>query len=250
MKLEAMDLTIAEVRRIHVKRTILIALVSCGLLACTPGAESAAESENALDAETASTGSPAERPVEAETGLGVPEFPDEPAASTITVPSGTEIVVEISSTLTAAESSADDAFRGVLAAPVEVDGATAFRAGSAVTGRVVSARESGRVQGVARIELTLSSIESGGQTYPVSTASFVAEAATERTEDAQRIGVGAGLGALVGAIAGGGEGAAIGAAIGGGAGTAVVLTDRGDDVVLPAETSIRFLLDESLTVSQ
>ncbi len=237
------------------KRTILIALLSCGLLACTPGAESeVGESENALATGTSPASSDAGSPDDesgeaAGTGLGVPEFPDEPAVPSLTVPSGTEVIVAISSTLSATENSADDVFQGVLSAPIEVDGRTAFPAGSAVRGRVVSAEESGRVQGVARIELTLSSIESGGQTHSVSTAPFVAEAATERTEDAQRIGVGAGLGALIGAIAGGGDGAAIGAAIGGGAGTAVVLTDRGDDVVLPAETAIRFLLDESLTVS-
>lgn len=239
-----------EPKEDYVKRTILVALVSCGLLACTPGAESdAGETENALD-ETSPAASPPDDGVsgESQPGLGVPEFPDEPEASSLTVPGGTEVIVEISRTLSAGESSAGDVFQGVLSAPVEIDGRTAFPAGSLVTGRVVSAQESGRVQGVARIELTLASIESGGQAYTLSTAPFVAEAATERTEDAQRIGVGAGLGALVGAIAGGGDGAAIGAAIGGGAGTAVVLTDRGDDVVLPAETAIRFLLDDSVTV--
>jgi hypothetical protein len=187
------------------------------------------------------------------TGLGVPAFPesDTPAPSAAyTVPSGTELIVEISTTISAADSSANDPFQGVLGAPVQVDGATVFTEGSPVSGRVVSARESGRVEGVARIELTLSSVETGGQSYPISSAPFVAEAATERTGDAQRIGVGAGLGALIGAAIGGGDGAAIGAAIGGGAGTAVVLTDRGDDVVLPAETAIRFLLDEPVSVAR
>lgn len=237
------------------KRTILIAVLSSGLIACTSAVdnEEPEAGESALDASSDEQPSPeANEASDGETGLGVPAFPEEdaPQAVTITIPAETELIVEIARTISAAESSADDPFTGILASPVEVDGTTVLPAGTPVAGRVVSARESGRVQGVASIELTLATVEVGGQTYNVSSAPFVAQAETERTEDAQRIGVGAGLGALVGAIAGGGDGAAIGAAIGGGAGTAVVLTDRGDDVVLPAETAIRFLLDEAVTVTQ
>src|SRR6185369_14464069 len=57
------------------------------------------------------------------------------------------------------------------------------------------------------------------------------------------IGGGAVLGTLLGAIAGGGKGAAIGAAAGAAAGgTAQVLT-RGKEVKIPAESNLRFRLD-------
>ena len=46
------------------------------------------------------------------------------------------------------------------------------------------------------------------------------------------MGIGAGAGAAVGAIAGGGQGAAIGALVGGGAGAAL----RGEAAAIPAET--------------
>ena len=47
------------------------------------------------------------------------------------------------------------------------------------------------------------------------------EAAANRGKDAAKVGVAAGAGAAVGAIAGGGQGAAIGALVGGGAGAAM-----------------------------
>jgi hypothetical protein len=52
-------------------------------------------------------------------------------------------------------------------------------------------------------------------------------------QDAAKIGAGAGLGAIIGAIAGGGKGAAIGAIIGGAVGTGGVLATRGKDISLP-----------------
>ncbi len=46
------------------------------------------------------------------------------------------------------------------------------------------------------------------------------------------MGAGAGIGAIIGAIAGGGKGAAIGAVIGGGLGAGGAITSRGKDVRL------------------
>jgi len=55
---------------------------------------------------------------------------------------------------------------------------------------------------------------------------------SQTRETAKRGGVGAGLGAIIGAIAGGGKGAAIGAIIGGGAGAGSVIVQVRDDVKL------------------
>ena len=53
---------------------------------------------------------------------------------------------------------------------------------------------------------------------------------------------------MLGAIIGGGKGAAIGTAVGGGAGTAVVMSTRGEEVRLPAGTSLTVRLTQPLTV--
>ncbi|MEP6704877.1 MAG: hypothetical protein ABJB34_08735, partial [Acidobacteriota bacterium] len=57
-------------------------------------------------------------------------------------------------------------------------------------------------------------------------------------ETAKRGGIGAGLGAIIGAIAGGGTGAAIGAIIGGGAGAGSVVIQGREDVQLMKGSTI------------
>ena len=63
-----------------------------------------------------------------------------------------------------------------------------------------------------------------------------------------KIGAPAAGGAIIGAIAGGKKGAAIGTAVGGGAGTAVVLSTRGEEVHLPKGSALSVKLTEPLTV--
>ena len=60
------------------------------------------------------------------------------------------------------------------------------------------------------------------------------------------MGVGAGAGAAIGAIAGGGTGAAVGALIGGGAGAAM----RGEAAEIPAETVVAFELRSPITIEE
>ena len=60
----------------------------------------------------------------------------------------------------------------------------------------------------------------------------------------EMLGGGAALGGLLGAIAGGGKGAVIGAVAGAAAGGAVQVLTKGDRVRVPAETVLKFDLDE------
>ena len=69
-----------------------------------------------------------------------------------------------------------------------------------------------------------------------------------KTEDAKKIGIGAGAGALIGGLLGGKKGAGAGAAIGGGAGTAVVLTTAGEDVRLRPGTPVEVTLAQALVL--
>jgi outer membrane lipoprotein SlyB len=64
---------------------------------------------------------------------------------------------------------------------------------------------------------------------------------------AEMVGGGAALGTIIGAVAGGGKGAAIGAIAGtaGGAGAQVLL--KGKQVRVPAETILKFKLDQPLS---
>lgn len=64
-----------------------------------------------------------------------------------------------------------------------------------------------------------------------------------KRDDALKIGIPAGAGAVIGAIADGRKGAAIGSAVGGAAGTGVVLSTRGREVRLGrgAAVAVRLL---------
>jgi outer membrane lipoprotein SlyB len=99
--------------------------------------------------------------------------------------------------------------------------------------------------------LDLQSIKAGNRRYLVNTADLEQKAqggvgANKRT--AETVGGGAVLGTLIGAIAGGGKGAAIGAEAGAGAGAGTQVLTRGKTVKVPAETTLRFKLDQPLTL--
>jgi hypothetical protein len=132
-----------------------------------------------------------------------------------------------------------------------VDGLVVAEKGARATGRVVDLVEAGRVKGLAHLSLELASVRlSDGQKVELRTARFEKEGPSSKTEDAQRVGVGAVIGAAIGAIAGGGKGAAIGAASGGAAGGGVAVATRGKPAVLPAETKISFRVEQPVTITE
>ncbi|MGH9657815.1 MAG: hypothetical protein ACRD96_04670, partial [Bryobacteraceae bacterium] len=91
---------------------------------------------------------------------------------------------------------------------------------------------------------------SDGQRIEVRTETFAKKGPESKKEDAAKVGGGAALGAIIGAIAGGGKGAAIGAGVGGAAGAGTVAATRGKAAVLSSETRISFRLTEAVTVTE
>ena len=91
---------------------------------------------------------------------------------------------------------------------------------------------------------------SDGQNVAVRTNPFEKRAEQSRRADAEKIGGGAAIGAVIGAIAGGGKGAAIGAGAGGGIGAGSVLLTRGEPARLPSETRISFRLQAPVTLTE
>src|SRR5262245_34133322 len=140
-----------------------------------------------------------------------------------TIAAGTRLRVALIDPVSSDKSHAGDQFMASLTEPVIVDGKTVLKKGTKVRGRVVDAKDSGRVKGRASIELTLTQIvRDGHKTVNISTKPYSEVAESTKKRDAGIIAGGAGLGAAIGAIAGGGKGAAIGAGVGGGAGTGTV----------------------------
>jgi hypothetical protein len=74
----------------------------------------------------------------------------------------------------------------------------------------------------------------------------VAQAEPTKARDAGIVAGGAGVGAVIGAIAGGKKGAGIGAIVGGGGGTGVVLATKGNEIHYGPETHLNFTLTNSV----
>lgn len=162
----------------------------------------------------------------------------------ITIPEGTSLRVRLIDGISASKSDPGTEFSASLSEPVVVNGKTVLPQGARVVGRVVDAKESGRVKGRASLSLALTSVVHNGKSVPVETQTYVGVAKSTKKRDAGVIGGAAGVGAVIGAIAGGGKGAATGAAIGGAGGTGAVLATRGEDVHYPPETRLTFVLSK------
>src|SRR5437879_13631565 len=70
------------------------------------------------------------------------------------IPAGTHLRVALMDAVSSDKSRPGDSFMASLAEPIVVDGKTILEKGTRVRGRVIDAKESGRVKGRASIELT------------------------------------------------------------------------------------------------
>jgi len=180
-----------------------------------------------------------------------PPPPALPEPQKVTLNAGTLIPVRLVDGLSTERNTPGDPFTATLDKELVVDGFVIAERGARVEGRVVASDRGGRVNGLSSIAVELSRLRlSDGQWVSLSTESFERHAEQTHRDDATRVGAGAAIGAVIGAIAGGGKGAAIGAGAGGAAGAGTVLATRGRAATLPSETRISFRLRNSVTVTE
>jgi hypothetical protein len=84
--------------------------------------------------------------------------------------------------------------------------------------------------------------------YAIRTASVGRTAQGTKRKDAMKIGAPAAGGAIIGALLGGKKGALVGTAVGGGAGTAAVLSTRGDEIHMAKGSALALKLAAPVTV--
>lgn len=175
-----------------------------------------------------------------------PAPPPEPVV--YRVPAGKEIRVRLNETLDSKTAQPGQPFTGMVVSPVTANGRVIIPAGSTATGTVIDAKSQGRFKGQAVLAVRLETIRVRDRSYRVdtSTISRVEKGKGKRT--AGLIGGGAGLGGLIGGLAGGGKGALIGILAGAGAGTAGSAFTGNKQVVIPAETTLSFVLERPLEV--
>jgi len=180
-----------------------------------------------------------------------PPPPEPPKPNSVTIPAGTLLSVRLGQTLNSERNHSGDTFSATLDQPLVVDGFVIAERGARAQGRVVEVDRSGKVSGLARLNVELVQLTtSDGQHIKVNTGAFERKADTNHKKDAAKIGIGAAIGAAIGAMAGGGKGAAIGAGVGGGAGAGDVLLTRGKEAEIPVETRLSFRLRDPVKVTE
>lgn len=201
---------------------------------------------------TVSRPRPAPRPSTATRAVVAPRAADPPATvvppvtQSVEIPAGTRLEVVLDRQLSTGTNSVGDSFPVSLTRAIVVDGQTILAEGTRLTGEITALEKPGRVSGVARMTLVLENVGAA----QIETAPLILEGEASKERDAVTVGIGAGIGAAVGAIFGGGSGAAKGTAIGGGAGAGQVLATKGQDLVLEPERELTFVLSRNAVVER
>ena len=177
-----------------------------------------------------------------------PAPPPAPAYRDVTAPAGTVIPIRITEALNSQTAQDGQPFNGVVTHEVVHDGLVIIPAGSAVSGRVVTAKDAGHYKGHSALSLELTAVRRRGSLVNISTDPYTVEGKNRGKNSAEKIGGGAAIGAVLGGIFGGGKGAGLGALAGGGGGAVLQGVTRGQQVSIPSESLIRFQLARPLTV--
>ena len=166
----------------------------------------------------------------------------------LNLPSGASIDVTLGTSLSSEAASVGDAWTGVVASPVIVNGRTLAPAGSVAGGTVTAVRPA-RKGDRAMLDLGLTSFTVGDRTYRVHGTTEAIIAGSPRARNLGVIGAATAVGAVVGhAIGGSGKGTLIGAIVGGGAATGAVSKTKGWQVVLKQGTPLTFTTSEAVAV--
>ena len=163
-------------------------------LALSLGLQGCARSEPPHPSDASSPASAQKLPFHADTdqasagGGALPAAPDPKQSASLPfraaahphiLPAGTLLTVQLEDSLSAAKVGAGDTFAASVAAPVVIDRGTVLEPGTAVTGRIESARS---VPGSGYFRLTLNSITIGGTQLALQTSSLFARGTFQPSE--------------------------------------------------------------------
>jgi hypothetical protein len=172
----------------------------------------------------------------------VPEYRE------VTIPAGTALPLEMTSTISSASAEVEAPVSAKLRNAITLDGETAIPAGAILRGNVTDVERSGRVSGRAHVSFAFNEASIRGEREDLKTNPLTFEAEATKGEDATKVGAGAVGGAILGGILGGKKGAAKGAIAGGAAGTGVVLATKGKEVTVNEGTDVTATLAQPLTL--
>lgn len=175
--------------------------------------------------------------------------PPPPPPKPVTIPDGTVLQVRMIDTVDSATNQPGDRFRATLDAPVTIDDQVIIPHGADIEGRVAELKSAGHFAGKPAIALQLTAVSMNGRRYSLHTSQYARQGTSRGTNTAEKVGGGAAVGTIIGAIAGGGKGAAIGGIIGAGAGGGVQAASKAPSIHVPSEALVSFTLESPLTVT-
>lgn len=170
-----------------------------------------------------------------------------PSSPYVTIPAGTTVFIRMIDGVDSSVNQIGDTFHASLENALVVGNTVVAPKGADAYGKLTQAKEAGKISGGAELTLELTGIRIGDKIVPLDSTDYNVAGKGRGTQSAQRIGGGAVIGTIIGAIAGGGKGAAIGGVVGAGAGTAVQVSTHGESVRVPSETLLEFRLQQDVS---
>ncbi len=161
-------------------------------------------------------------------------------AGSVTVPSGTRLMVRTKEPLDSSRQKAGHKFTAMLEADLAVDGTVVAPRGSNVYGELIDAKQAGRLVGKSEMTITFTGLMINNQIRPIRTGAI--QAVAESGSGKNTVGKTA-RGAAIGGLADGSDGARTGAKVGLG----VSLLTRGGRINIPANTLLEVPLAEPFT---
>jgi hypothetical protein len=177
-------------------------------------------------------------PKAAPTPVAAPATAPEPApirtvAETLTVPTGTLVLVRLQKDVSSETAKVGDRFQAFLDQDIAANGRMIVAKGTKVYGIVTEIDQGSKMKGKALLSVALTDLQVGDQMVSIKTQPLQVQG--QKSSGGKKLAGGAILGATIGAIADGGEGAAIGAAVGAGVGGAAAAAGDVDPAVIPAQ---------------
>jgi len=183
------------------------------------------------------------------------QYPQQPPApgyqlptGPITLPAGTLLQVRTAEAVDNKHAAEGTPVQFTVIRDVNVGGVLAIPRGATVHGVVSGSKKAGELSGSPELALALTSLDLGGQNYPLASDQFGVKGPDKTGRTVGNVFGGALLGAIIGGAVGRGAGAAIGAGAGAAAGTAASAATPGPNVWIPAEALVTFHLQEPITV--
>lgn len=160
--------------------------------------------------------------------------------TSVTIPSGTRLVIRTSDSIDSRRHQAGHRFRGQLESAIVIDGITAVPRGAFVHGRIAQARQGGRAVGSSEMAIEFTDLMINDQLFEIATEGMQARTGNEAANTLGRTARAAAIGGLIS----GRSGARTGAAVGAGAS----LLTSGTSINVPAGTILETRLRVAVTV--